>query len=123
MPKGHGDNVITAVSLSFGQRGVYLNNDEPLSVEEAEEIRDALSRYLESELPYTMKDGRVCPALNAAYDRFIDWAVETSNPTSDGGWSDQMYADHKKRRESRIRTETGKLSRSVPGKALKVSEN
>jgi len=70
-----------------------------------------------------MKDGRVCPALNAAYDRFIDWAVETSNPTSDGGWSDQMYADHKKRRESRIRTETGKLSRLFPGKALKVSEN
>jgi hypothetical protein len=123
MSKPFRDSVITAVNLSFGQRGVYLNDDEPLSMEEAREIRDALSRYLESELPYTMKDGSLYPAFNAAYDRFIDWAVENSNPTADGSWNDRMYADHKLRRESRIRTQTGKLSHAVRGKILKVSGN
>ena len=86
-----------------------------MSAEESGVLRDRSSqRYLDS-LPYVIKaSGETYPADAAAYDRFIDWAVEESEEVERDeaepaetaarvqNW--EKYDEEKHRREDRVKT-------------------
>lgn len=62
-------------TLGFVGKQVNLPNGEPLSAEEAEILKYALSRYLESLESRRDQDRIINSPSSTAYDRFIEWST------------------------------------------------